>query len=129
MRWIFEILFFIFQQYLQRRAINQAKKKGILFYLKSLQVARRSLIGILSFICVLQLMLFGLIGTIATGVLLLPETSETKLWILFGISVGLFVLPFAALFVLFSEKIWFHISGAKQMIETFEEAAQDKPAA
>lgn len=117
MAWIFDILYFIARSLFYKQAAKRAKVQGVLIYLKTLQVARLSLVGILVVFSLVQLILFGFVGALITGVWLLPQDPQMKLEILFGIFVVLFVALLALLIFAFSEKIWYNLSGAEEMVE------------
>ena len=111
------LLWLVARTYLMNKAIKRLKTKGVLVYLRALQIVRMSLAGALALFLVLQLMVIGFVGAIATGVWLLPQESEIKLWILFGVFAFFFVIPFAALLFVFSDRVWFEMSGARDLVE------------
>ena len=65
---------------------------------------------------ILQMMIIGFIGTIIAGIFLLPQDFESKVWILFFVFIGLFIIPFAVLIYALSEKIWYKASGADELL-------------
>lgn len=117
MNWVKETLWFALRTLVVRQTAKSLERKGLLFYLKGLQVARLGLAGSLAVFCFLQLMIFGFIGALVSGVLLLPEELNTRLWILFGVFAALFLLPLIGLLILFSERLWFRLSGAEEMMK------------
>lgn len=123
MSWIFEIASFLVRGFLYRQAVRQAEKKAILFLLKALQAARMSLAAALAVFFVIQLMIFGLIGAAVTGLWLMPWEQETKLWVLFGVSAGLFLIPLGLLLVFFSERVWYRLSGAESLVASLEKTS------
>ena len=126
MAWISEIFFFLIRQFLYRKAVNRAKKEGLLFYLKALQVIRKSILGSLGLVFAFQMLIFGFVGVITVGVLLLPQDTDFKLWLLFGIFSALFVIPAFILSVALSEKVWFRISGAEKMMSDLTSYESDE---
>lgn len=111
-----ELMVLLLRSFVYQKAANRLRKKGVLVYLRTLQALRKGLAGSIFLFLFLQLMLFGFIGTIVIGVFLLPQETETKLWILFGVFGAFFALPFISLLVLFSERVWYKLSGAEQMV-------------
>ena len=98
-------------------AVNKAKKKGLLIYLKTLQAVRKSLLFAFMLFLTLQLMMLGFVGLVASGVWLLPlEDQSQRLWILFAVFAAFFTIPLIGLFVLFNEKNWLKISGAENLL-------------
>jgi flagellar basal body-associated protein FliL len=115
----------LFSHWGQLYAVTRIKKQGMLFYLRTLQAVRRSLLAVVAFICCLQLMVLGLIGAIVTGVLLTNTDPQTKLWILLGVSLLILVLPMIGLAMLFSEKAWLQASGAADFFHAEKEQNKD----
>ena len=97
-------------------AVNTAKKKGLLIYLKTLQAVRKSLFFAFTLFLTLQLMMLGFVGAVISGVLLLPFDESQRLLIIFAVFTLLFLIPLVGLFVLFSEKKWLKVSGAENLI-------------
>ena len=118
MSFVTKVLFYFLQSFLYAKAVTRVREKGILVYLKTLQVVRRSLIGAIAVFFVLQLMALGFIGTVLVGVFLCPTDTETKLWILFGVFGTMFVLASGLLAVLLSDRVWYKVSGAREMMAT-----------
>lgn len=96
--------------------MQEAKKRTLVLYLKTLQITRRSLMAAILVFVILQMAVLGLMGALICGVLLLPQDFETKLWILFGLFSLLFTLPLVAFSFILSESTWFKYSGAKDLI-------------
>jgi hypothetical protein len=112
-----KILLFAIKSISYNFALKKAKKKGLLIYLKTLQVVRKSMLFAFMLFLTLQLMMIGFVGAIASGVWLIPvEDQATRLWILFGVFSGFFIIPFLALIFIFSEKTWLKISGADDLL-------------
>lgn len=120
MTWLFEIASFLVRGFLYRQAVRQAEKKAILFLLKALQAARMSLAAALAVFFVIQLMIFGLVGAGIAGLWLAPWELETKLWILFGVSLAVFLVPMILLAIFFSERVWYRLSGAASLVASLE---------
>jgi hypothetical protein len=110
------LIWLIARTYFLNQAVNRLKVKGTLIYLRFLQGVRQTLRGAIAIFVVLQLMVMGFIGCIVSGVLLIPINTETKLWIFFGLSAAFFVIPLAFLLFVFSEKLWFKMSGAQEIV-------------
>ncbi len=97
---------------------GKIKQRALLIYLKALQAMRRSLILVVLVFIVLQVMVLSFFGAMFAAVWLWPEIDlTTKLWILFGVCGSLFLVPCAGLCLVFSDSVWFRLSGAKQMTE------------
>ncbi len=108
-----------------RFALTKAKQQGVLLYLKTLQVARRSLLAVILIFVAFQLMLFGFLGSVVSGIWLLPlEDLSLRIWILFGFFLCLFLIPFIILLYAFSEKTWMRISGADDLVKTHLNSAE-----
>ncbi len=107
-------------------AITTFKRRGMLAYLKTLQVVRRSVVATIALICVLQLMVIGAVGVFVTGVMLTNQDPVAKLWILLSGFLFILALPLVALAIVFSERFWFKMSGADKY---FEYEKQESPPA
>jgi hypothetical protein len=117
MIWIVDLLIYFVRAMLYQKAVGRAKAKGVLIYLKTLQVARLSVMGVLAVFALVQILLFGFIGALISGVWLLPQEENIKLWILFGVFAFLFLVTTLLLIFAFSEKVWYRLSGAEEMVE------------
>ncbi len=115
------MLTFILKQLSIDIAISRVKCRAILIYLRALQFARRSLLFAFILFSFFQLMIFGFVGSIVTGIWLIPlEDPQLKLWIIFSVFGTMFLLPVLFISIFFSEKHWYQISGAKEFIRTNE---------
>lgn len=120
MKHLKNFLFFLFRTFVYREAFNSVRKRGVLLYLRLVQVVRRSLLAAILIFVTLQLMVFGLVGSIIAGVFLLPHDFETRLWILFGVFGAFFLIPLIGLLIVFSEKTWYKLSGAEKMVSELQ---------
>lgn len=93
------------------RIVTETKKKGILFYLRFLRGVRLGSLGILSFIFLFQMFFFSFIGLIASALYLSPIDFETKVWIVFGCCLTVFLVMTSVLIYVFSQKTWLKLSG------------------
>ena len=62
-------------------------------------------------------MSFGLALMLGAGVFLAPWEMQTKLWFVVAIGGVLFVLPTICLMIFFSERLWYRLSGADNMVK------------
>lgn len=96
---------------------SQLKKKALLTYLKTLKFMRHSLLAAVFVLIALQTMVLGLIGALVTGVWLIPfDQPETKLFVLLGLFLLLFLIPGISLLLFFSEKTWLRFSGIENLL-------------
>ncbi|MEI7974091.1 MAG: hypothetical protein WCH11_06975 [Bdellovibrio sp.] len=102
-----KFLLFIAQGFLWRQTLAEGKKKFILFYLKTVQVARKSLAGALLICFLLQLLTIGFFGAVVAAIFLLPHDLETKILILFFVFSGIFLVTFLGFLYAMSEKLWY----------------------
>ncbi|MBS1971312.1 MAG: hypothetical protein JSU04_13470 [Bdellovibrionales bacterium] len=109
------------RSFLYKKAARSIRKKGVLAYLRALQVLRKSLAGSVLLFVFLQLMVVGFIGSIVVGVFLIPQDLEVRLWILLGVFGVFFLLPFVILLFIFSERVWYRLSGAEKMVAELRE--------
>lgn len=105
------------------KMITEAKRHGVIAYLKVLQASRRAIAGLLIAAFVMQLMILSFVGTLVTGVWLLELEAQTKLLILFGTFAGLFFVPAAILAFILSERVWYKASGAAKIVEELRKSA------
>ncbi|AZZ38137.1 hypothetical protein CIK05_15450 [Bdellovibrio sp. qaytius] len=112
-----KIFSYFLSQMAYQYAFGKVKKKAVLIYLKALQAMRRSMLIAVMVFCFLQLMIFGFLGTVATAIWLMPQDTNTKLYYLLGFFAFIFTVPFVALCFIFSEKLWFRISGAEKLLK------------
>lgn len=111
------VLRMIFRMFFFRVFANKIRRKGMLIYLKVLRIARKSIMALLAIYACLQLMLFGFVGAVASGIYLLPiEDQTTRLWILFAVSMGFFLIPAIGLMIILSERTWVKASGVEAML-------------
>ncbi len=115
---------FIFKQLAFNFAVSRLKNKALLVYLRTLQFARRSLLFAFILFSFFQLMILGFVGSIVTGVWMIPiDDTQVKLWIILGIFAAMFLIPILFLLIFFSEKHWYQISGAQEFVRTNELAS------
>jgi hypothetical protein len=102
----------------KKAVVREAKRKGVIAYLRTLQGTRRFVILCLAAFLVLQIMIFSGFGALVTGFLLWDYDFAAKIEILFGVFIGFFALPFIALLIIFSERFWYKASGAERLVES-----------
>ena len=105
------------------KMVTEAKRHGVIAYLKLLQGSRHALIGLLVVGFVLQLMILSFVGVLVTGVWLLELETQTKLFVLFGVFASLFCIPAALLAYVLSERVWYKASGAEKIVESLHKSA------
>lgn len=127
MSWALRILWWVMGLEAKRRLVVQAKRQGIIAYLKVLQVSRRLLLAILLGFLFLQLIMLAGVGALVTGVWLLELEPQIKLQILFWSFLFLFLVPVGLLGFLFSEHLWYRASGAEKMVDDY--LVKNEPAA
>lgn len=115
-----DIIFFFVRRSLYKKTLQKGKRLGLLYYLRAVQVVRKSLVLALVLFFSLQMMVMGLIGAVATGIWLIPTDHEMKLWILFGSFAGIFLLPFAILCWVLSDRTWYRLSNAQTLVQQSE---------
>ena len=111
------------------RILAQAKKTGTLAYLRALQGSRRIMIALLAVYLMLQFMVVAAVGALVTGFMLWEAEQTFKLQILFGIFLGMSALPALLLMIVFSERLWYKLSGAEKLVEQVREPGQFRDAA
>ncbi len=117
MDWLLRFISFLIKTLFYQYTFRRVKRSGLLVYLKALQLIRKSLLLMVFLFFFFQMMIFGMIGMIVFGVWLWPtQDLELKLWVLFGISSFLFLLPVAGLLFAFSDRVWFKLSGAQKLV-------------
>jgi hypothetical protein len=120
MKIILDILFYFVKASSYQYAVRRMKRRGLVIYLKALQVSRKSLLGLFIFGFIFQMMVLGFVGASVTGILLLPEDLTTKLWIMFGLFSITFIVPFIVIIISLSEKFWFRAGDVKKLISEVE---------
>lgn len=63
-----------------------------------------------------QLAVFALLGSIISGLFLIPIDPRTRLWILFGVLTTIWLLALVVVAYLLSERVWLRVSGAKKYL-------------
>lgn len=127
MNLIVRLILFVIGHQAKLRVIKEAKRHGVVAYMKALQGTRRGLIAALAAFFILQLMLLSFVGALVTGLLLWEAEIELKMQILFGVFLSLFALPFLGLVVLFNERLWYKVSGAQKMVEDLRARRDSRP--
>ena len=115
---------FLFRR-MGRQVIHKAKVQSVKAYLQLLQGVRLSLVGILSLLVLVQIVVFGLVITVAAALWLSPLESQLKAWVALGVGAGLCLIPLILVGWILSEGLWYKFSGAEKMVEDLidEEAA------
>lgn len=113
---ILNILSILIKLFQGHRLITESKKKGILVYLKFLQIVRTSLVATVCVVLALQVLVFAAVGLILSGLYLAPLESETKAWIIFALCAVTVLFIGAILSHIFSEKTWLKHSGVNKFI-------------
>ncbi len=115
--WFNQLLSYFVGQFAYQFFMRKVKKTALMAYLKTLRIVRQSLLATVLILVALQLMVFGLIGMVVTGVWLCPTNDvQTKLWILLIAFSVIFLIPCLGLFLFFSEKNWLRVSGAEKLL-------------
>lgn len=117
MTWVLRLLWFLFGDEAKRKVVNSAKRKGVLAYLKALQVGRRAFLVAVLCIMFLQLTVFAGVGALITGILLWDADFQFKMEVLFWICIGALVVPGVLIGILLSERLWYRFSGAEKMLQ------------
>lgn len=120
MNWLWRLIFFVIGQRAKLRLLREAKRQGVIAYLRLLQGTRRVLVVALAAFLIVQLMLISFVGTVVCAVWLWDTDLQLKLQVLCGIFATLFTLPFIGLLVLFNERLWYQASGAQKMVENIQ---------
>lgn len=100
----------------QQDVVSDIKAKSIVAYLRLLNGARMSLVGIVTVFLVMQLIVFGLALMVGTAVFLVPIDMNLKLWALFALGGLLFLVPILGISILLSQRLWYRASGADKMV-------------
>ncbi len=108
---IYKLLSFFLTLLQGHRLIKDCKKQAILLYLKSLQAARTSIIGVLFLVFAFQIFIVSLIGLVLTGLYLSPLEHEAKVWVLFGLCAFIVLFVILLLSYALSERTWLKKSG------------------
>ena len=123
MHWIFRIIWMIFWRQKGREMLFKNKAKGVLFYLKTLNVTRKTLFVVIAATLVLHVFVLALVGTVVTGTLLLIDDWRNAVWLLFIMFSIVSTAMVASTCFLFSQRLWYRMSGAKGMVENLEKEA------
>jgi hypothetical protein len=122
-KWVLRFLWMMWARQTGRRALNKAKAKGVLVYLKTVSVTRKTVIVVLLATVAIHIFLMATVGLIVTSVLLFKPDSVSALEILFfgfAGTVGLFLL---ATGYLLSQGLWYRFSGAQKLVQDIEKEA------
>jgi hypothetical protein len=111
------ILILLFKNFLLQRTIIEAKKTGFLIYIKTLQVARKSLAGALLVFVLLQFLVSGFFGAVISIIFLLPNDLETKLYLLLILCTGIFAMTLLGFIYVMSERVWYKAAKVDALLE------------
>ncbi|MBK9322849.1 MAG: hypothetical protein IPM97_07895 [Bdellovibrionaceae bacterium] len=114
------LLLLISKVFLFKKAAVEVKKRGFLLYLKALQVARKSLAGALLVYTMLQFLVIGFFGAVTAAIFLLPHDLETKLFLIFFICLGVFIVTLIGFLYAMSEKVWYKAAQVEEILEQFD---------
>lgn len=115
----------LFRQYAKKRIFTEAKRQGVIVYLRILRVTRLMLLAAMASFIFLQVMIIGLFGALVTGFYLWDHDFQAKMEILFGVFLGTFLLPALILIIGFSERFWYKASGAQKLVEELAAEGED----
>jgi hypothetical protein len=122
-KWVLRFIWMMWVKQTGRRAINKAKAKGVLFYLKTVSMTRKTLIVMILATVAVQIFLIASIGLIVTSLLLFKSDTISALQILFYGFAGAVVIFLVVGTVLLSQGFWYRMSGAKKMVQDLEKEA------
>ena len=108
---IFKVVSLLLKIMEGHRMVTDAKKKGLLFYLRILQGIRLGSLGVLALIFFFQVFFFSIVGLLASVLYLSPIDFELKVWIVFGVCLAVVAIMTGVLIHVFSEKTWLKHSG------------------
>ncbi len=130
MNWILRIGWTLLKQYLMGRAVQKAKRRGVIAYIQALDGIRRALIfAFIGFLFLQTIMLAG-VGALVSGVMLLDYDLHFKLQILFATFLAIFLIPILLISIALSQRVWYRVSGAEKMVnETLTEDKSTRHAA
>lgn len=117
MNWLWRLVFLWLREQAKRGFLREARRQGVLIYLRVLHTARHGLMAAVAVLLFFQLMIMTLCGAVVSALWLWDTDPQTRLMVLFGICSALFTLSVAALTALFSQKLWYKASGAQDMVE------------
>lgn len=120
MNWIFRFLFMIIGAQVKKSVVHEAKRKGVVAYLRVLQGSRLFFVVCLAAFLILQAMMISFFGLLVTGLLLWDHDFAAKIEILFYIFLALFSVPFLVLIVITSERFWYKMSGAARLVDDLQ---------
>lgn len=120
MKWLIRLAWMFIWRQKGRQLLSQGKANGILFYLKTLNVTRKTLFAAIVATLVLHVLVISLIGMMVTGTLLLATDWREALWLLFAGFTLLSTFMILGTWFLFSQRLWYRMSGAKEMVENLK---------
>lgn len=120
MKWLIKLLLMFLGAQVKKGVVHEAKRKGVLAYLRVLQGSRRFLVISLATFLILQAMMLSFFGLLVTGFMLWDHDFAAKIEILFYIFLGFFSVPFLVLVVITSERFWYKMSGAARLVEDLQ---------
>lgn len=123
MRWARRLFATLLQAAFQRWAFKKLERRALLFYLKSLQVVRKTAISVLLLIFVFQLFFFCFIGLVISGVLLAVEDPQLRLWIFFIGSASFFFIVSVLLWYLLSDRFWYRLANINGSLDKLRDDA------
>jgi hypothetical protein len=101
----------------RRRVVSRVQQHALKAYLQGVRGARRFLLFAMAVVLFFQMMIFGFFSLLAGILLWAPWSSDTKAFVLIGLSAIVFLIPMAILAVMMSERVWYRASGAEAMFE------------
>lgn len=123
MKWLLRFIWMFWMRQQGRRAVHKVKAQGVLVYLKTLSMTRKTLIVVILATVFMHLFLMACVGLIVTSILLYKEDMHSGLQMLFygfGAAVALFLFVGT---LLLSQSLWYRFSGAKKLVQDLEKEA------
>lgn len=114
---LLRLLFFALRQRSKATAVRDVKRRALLVYLRALQGLRLTVTGFLVTVFLFQILAFSFVGAVVTGAALLESDPERRLQILFAVFTCVSLVPFVALAVLLSGRLWYRASGAAKWVD------------
>ena len=117
MSWIVKLLWLLYGQKVKLNFVHQAKRQGVVAYMRVLQGSRRVIIVTFVGIVLMQTVMLAGFGALVTAFMLWNHDFDGKIEILFYLFLGLFVIPLTLVAWLLSERTWYRVSGAKKIVD------------
>src|SRR5258707_242413 len=117
MRWLEKLFRLYYTREILEQKLRSARLYGLKTYIQAIQTIRLSAMAGVALVFATCVAALGAVALLAGIFLLLPLTSEQRLWTLVASGAVLFLVPLIAIRYAFREQLWMGVTGINHLLE------------